>query len=206
MKEDKKQTGFWMVIILLLIVAVAEGVMLIQRDHGPMQPTRQTGFWDNNRDGYFLHPGVVSDRGPFAELNRIREHIDRIFGESLSRLHGGMDNTLDVVFSPRIDLEETSDGYTVTADLPGMDKADIEVSIHGQVLTLSGTRNEESNKTDAEGNVLQMERESGRFQRLITFPTPVDASKMEAVYRNGELKITVPRIASSNTGRKVPVR
>jgi len=86
---------------------------------------------------------------------------------------------------------EDKDNVVVRAELPGMKKEEIEVSVHDGCLTLSGERKSEQ-KTD-EGSAHRSERFFGRFQRTISLPTPVCVDKVKAQYKDGILSVTLPK-------------
>lgn len=77
------------------------------------------------------------------------------------------------------------------AEVPGMKKDEIDISLHEGVLTLSGERKLEKEYEKAEGH--RVERFVGRFQRSITLPSQVDATKVRATYRDGILAVTLPK-------------
>src|SRR2546421_11512091 len=108
----------------------------------------------------------------FDQLNRLRDEIDRIFQSSL-----GSDTAPNMGFfegwSPAVDLFEDKDRFTVKAELPGMKKEDVEVSLHGNSLTISGERKREEER-GGEGANYRSERYFGRFQRTLKLPQAVE--------------------------------
>ncbi len=95
-----------------------------------------------------------------------------------------------------------SDGAVVTAELPGINPDDLEISVQGDTLTLRGTRDPEQL---CEGEAYhRRERGCGKFQRAFQLPFVVDAGKVEATYELGVLSITLPR-AESDKPRKIQV-
>jgi HSP20 family protein len=122
------------------------------------------------------------------EWTRLRREIDRLFDEPLGFF---TPTTFFEGWSPTLDIYEDKDKITVQAELPGAKKEDIEVSLHGDTLTIAGERKQEQEEKDCE--VCRSERYFGRFQRSITLPQPVDASKIEAQYKEGVLTITCPK-------------
>lgn len=95
------------------------------------------------------------------------------------------------VWSPRIDMSENKDGYEVLADLPGLDKKDIKISLHDNVLTVQGERREEQKKEDDKR--YYYERSFGTFSRSIRLPEKVDEANIQAEYKNGVLKLTLQK-------------
>ncbi|MFB3890923.1 MAG: Hsp20/alpha crystallin family protein [Phycisphaerae bacterium] len=92
---------------------------------------------------------------------------------------------------PLLDVVEHGDEYLVKADVPGMKAEDIELSIEGNILTISGRKNQE--KEEKGENYYYSERRYGDFRRDITLPSTVDSDKIEAAVENGVLCITLPK-------------
>ncbi len=92
---------------------------------------------------------------------------------------------------PAVDIRETAEGFSLTAELAGIAKKDIEISLDNGVLTLRGERTlaEDTNKDDFR----RIERSYGSFERSFRLPTGVDASKVEAHFDNGLLTLNVPK-------------
>jgi len=113
--------------------------------------------------------------------------IDRFFTDFWSdSLRDWEDST---VWSPRIDVKETKDAYEVLADLPGMEKKDINISLHDNVLTVSGERKYEE-KSEDENRYFQ-ERVHGNFSRSFRLPYQVDQKDVRAEYKDGVLKVVL---------------
>lgn len=94
-------------------------------------------------------------------------------------------------FSPALNVEEDENAYRISAELPGMDPKEVEVSLDNGVLTLRGEKKEESEKK--ERNYHRVERRYGSFTRSLALPAEVDGEKVSANYRNGVLEITLPK-------------
>jgi len=122
-------------------------------------------------------------------LNHLRREIDRLFEEPFGFL--APSTSFFEGWTPAVDIYEDKDKYTVKAELPGMKKEDIDVSLDGNTLTISGERKEEQEKKEGEG--YRSERFFGRFQRSATLPATVQANKIEAAYKDGVLTIVVPK-------------
>ena len=126
---------------------------------------------------------------PFNDLNRIRSEIDRIFQNPFSLL--APNTSFFEGWTPALDIYEDKDKYVAKAELPGMKKEDIDVSLEGNTLTISGERKQEEEKK--EGDTYRSERYFGMFQRTVTLPAAVDANKIQATYKDGVLTVTVPK-------------
>jgi HSP20 family protein len=129
------------------------------------------------------------DWSPFNQLTRLRDEINRLFqapfGQSESR------TGLFQGWGPPFDMYEDKDKFTVTAELPGMKKEDIEIAFSGNTLTISGERKKEEEHKGAQN--YRSERYFGRFQRNIVLPQAVDSGKITAGYKDGLLTVTLPK-------------
>ena len=125
----------------------------------------------------------------FGRLSDLRDEIDRLFESPLSELT--RTSQLLSGWTPALDVYEGKENFVVKAELPGMKKEDIEVSLHDGSLSISGERKAETKHEDAE--VYRAERFFGRFQRTVTLPTAVAADKVKAAYKDGVLTITLPK-------------
>jgi HSP20 family protein len=121
----------------------------------------------------------------FERFNSLQQEMDRLFGSNVF----DRSNASFRSWAPALDLYQDRDHFTVFIDLPGMKKEDIDVSLHGDALTISGQRNRE--EKDDQG--LRNERFYGNFQRSITLPSAVDSSKVKASYQDGILQIVLPK-------------
>ena len=127
---------------------------------------------------------------PFRHLSMLRNEIDRLFDSPLNALTSDSQQFLSG-WLPVVDLYEDRDQLVLKAELPGMKKEDIDISLHGDVLTLTGERKEEQTFERAE--TYRSERYLGRFQRTLTLPVAVDGNKVQASYKDGVLTVTLPK-------------
>jgi len=131
-----------------------------------------------------------SQLSPFRHLSTLRDEIDRLFESPLAELTRTSQQFLSG-WMPAVDVYEDKDNVTVKAELPGLKKEDIDISLHEGVLTISGERKDEDRHEGAEQ--YRSERFLGRFQRMVTLPTPVAADRVKATYKDGILYITLPK-------------
>jgi HSP20 family protein len=129
---------------------------------------------------------------PFGQLTQLRDEINRFF-ESPLPMRTGLESTSPMFegWSPSIDLFEDKDTVTVKAEVPGMKKEDIDVSLEGRMLSICGERREE--KSEGKGTTHRSERYYGKFYRSVELPSAVDQGKIKANYRDGVLTITMPK-------------
>ena len=125
----------------------------------------------------------------FGRLTNLREEIDRLFEAPLAEF--ARTSQLLSGWTPALDVYEDKDNVYVRAEVPGMRKEDIEVSLHNGNLSISGERKSEEKFKDAE--VYRSERFFGRFQRSVTLPTPVATDKVKAQCKDGVLTVTLPK-------------
>ena len=102
---------------------------------------------------------------------------------------------------PPVNLYETSEGYVLTAELPGLRVEDIEITVERDRLTLRGERRIEH---PADASVHRLERSGGAFRRTVQLPVEVDGEKVEATYRNGVLSVRIPK-APEHRPRRISV-
>jgi len=136
----------------------------------------------------------VPQWSPFRHLSSLREEIDRLFESPLAELTQSSNQFLSG-WMPAVDLFEDKDSLHLKAELPGMNKEDIAISVHEGVLTLSGERKLDEKFQSAE--VYRSERSLGRFQRTLTLPTQVDAENVKAQYKDGILTVKLPKAEQS---------
>ena len=98
-------------------------------------------------------------------------------------------------WEPNIDVYDDKDKITVKAELPGMKKEDIDISVEGDMLTISGERKEEHE--EKQGETYRSERYFGHFQRSLRLSQSVDPNKVQANYKDGVLTITLPKTEQS---------
>lgn len=107
-------------------------------------------------------------------------------------------------FSPKVDVVEKDREIEVTAELPGLEEKDIDVTVDAQGLTLRGEKKEE--KKEESGSFYRMERSYGSFQRYIPLSVEVDREKVKAKFKNGVLKIHLPKTGKElQHGKKVQI-
>jgi HSP20 family protein len=141
---------------------------------------------------------------PFVAFRR---EMDRMFDDFLSGF-GGRPLAPFGSWSgvtPTIDVSESDKEVVVTAELPGLDQKDFEVTVSGDVLTLRGEKKAEREEKD--GDVHYVERRFGSFSRSVRLPFEVRDEKVDAKYDKGVLTVRVPKPADiQRTARRIDVR
>lgn len=111
-------------------------------------------------------------------------------------------------FWPRVNVSETDKELQVTAELPGVEEKDIEVTVSRDTLTIRGEKKSEiDEKKDDKGRTFRrVERSYGSFERSMTLPFDVDTDKVQATFKNGVLTLTLPKPAEvQTTSRKINI-
>lgn len=106
-----------------------------------------------------------------------------------------LEKDMDIGWSPRIDVSESENALEIVADLPGLEKKDISVSLEDDLLTVKGERKEE--KESKEKRFHTIERSSGSFYRAMRLPVEVEKDKIEAVFKDGVLTLRLPKSKES---------
>lgn len=133
----------------------------------------------------------------------IRTQMNRMFDEFFERpfgLHPFGRSLISEDFSPRMDVSETDQEVSVSVELPGMDPEDIHVTIDRNTLAISGEKQAE--KEEKSQHFFQVERSFGSFRRSITLPGIVDENKIDASFKNGVLKVKLPKTEASKKETK----
>lgn len=142
-------------------------------------------------------PTFGLSRSPFSMMRRLAEDMDRIFhdfgvgrsliGSDMWTEPGGIGEQL---WTPEIETFRRGDKLVVRADLPGLDKENVNVEIEEDTLTISGQRQDEFK--EERDDYYRSERRYGRFFRAIPLPEGVDESQIDARFRDGVLEVTLP--------------
>lgn len=139
------------------------------------------------------------------EADLLRGRIDRVFNEMLRDAWGtqGFEPVASRTWSPAVDIKESDELLTLTAELPGFDKNQVEITLENNVLTLAGERKfDQESKGEA---FHRIERSYGSFSRSFTLPASVKTDKVDAKFENGLLSISLPKVEESKP-RKIAIR
>lgn len=136
-------------------------------------------------------PSLFMGNGEFEPFRSFHREMDRLldaFSRDLHLPRGADDTDFGM---PLVDVAETDEGLTVTAELPGMDEKDIEVDLTNNMLTFKGEKKAEKEEKKADFHF--RERSYGSFSRSVAVPFDVDADKVKASFSKGVLTIALPR-------------
>ncbi len=137
---------------------------------------------------------------PWTGMMALRREMDRLFDRFFEPIEevepvGG--------WTPRIDLKETKDAFVVTAEVPGVNPKDVEVSLQERTLTIKGEKKQEKEEKGETWH--RVERAWGAFARAMTLPAAVDAEKVTATFKDGVLTVSLPKTAAAK-GKAIPIK
>ena len=122
--------------------------------------------------------------------------FEDVFGSLFNDSFGTSAKTTQTdAWSPAVDIVESPDAYTLTADLPGLTKVDVNLTVEEGVLTLTGERKNEQSAGNEFGH--RYERAYGKFSRSFELGSAVETGKIKAEFRNGMLKVELPKVEAS---------
>ncbi|HQT75738.1 MAG: hypothetical protein B7Z80_00865 [Rhodospirillales bacterium 20-64-7] len=138
----------------------------------------------------------------------LRTEMDRLFDRVTAGFGGGPftpPRFFDFVSvpSPAVDITEDETAFKLTAELPGLNEKDVEISVSGDTLTITGQK--EQKREEKEKNYHLTERSYGEFRRSFYLPEAVDRDKIDAQFANGVLTLTMPKSAAAAT-KKIEVK
>jgi HSP20 family protein len=141
---------------------------------------------------------------PFADLRR---QIDRLFddarwpsGRTVFDVEPFWRGELSWGKAPAVDVAQRENGYEVTAELPGLDAGNIEVTYADGVLTIKGEKQDQ--KKEEKKDYYLSERRYGSFQRSFSMPNGIDADKIAATFKNGILTVSLPKTVEAQKSEK----
>lgn len=124
---------------------------------------------------------------PFRELSTLQDRINRVFNDQITR---GESEGAAKTWAPVVDILEDENDLIVRAELPGINREDIDVEVTSESLTIRGERKLDDQSKE---KYLRVERAYGPFQRSFSIGVPVQPDKIKAAYRDGVLEVTIPK-------------
>ena len=146
----------------------------------------------------------ISRWDPWGDIVSLREAMNNLLEESFVRPRPGAAGG-GVAAGLAIDLRENADAFVITASVPGVAPDDVDITVLGDTLRISGERREDREQQGEEGRWIVRERRFGAFERTISLPTTVKADRAAAEFKDGVLTITLPK-ADEAKPRTIPVR
>ena len=133
---------------------------------------------------------------PFSDFDRMRREMERVWDTFLEG-DARKESKKDSVWLPSLDVSETKNDVVVKAELPGMDPKDIEVTLSDGHLMIKGQKKHEKEEKDEDYHFV--ERSYGSFVRAVHLPKEVKHDKISASYKNGVLKVVLPKSEEAKT-------
>lgn len=130
---------------------------------------------------------MLSRHEPWGALRQIHDEMNRAFGVPRTR-----ETARSAGWAPAVDVKEEGDRFVIRADVPGVEPADIDVTMDDGVLTIRGERTREA-QSGAGSGYRRAERVHGGFRRSFSLPEAADAERIEASVRHGVLEVTIAK-------------
>jgi HSP20 family protein len=141
------------------------------------------------------------------EIDQLQANIRRMFDNPFApttELFATVPQAIG--FMPPVEIAESAEEMTITAELPGMDQKDVHVELDGDVLTLRGEKQEERKEGDEKSEYHLVERSYGAFQRAFTLPRTVDPERITAAFAKGVLTVRLPKTPEARSrGREIQI-
>lgn len=145
---------------------------------------------------------TITRYDPFRDLRNLQEEVNRLFTGNVGRSFDD-EGIARGSWQPSVDIYENKEQIVLEAELPGMSREDFDLSIENNVITLRGERRFE--KRDDSDNYHRVERAYGSFTRSFTLPNTVSAEGANAEYKNGVLRVTIPK-REETKARRIEVK
>ena len=133
---------------------------------------------------------TITRYDPFRDLRNLQEEVNRLFTGNVGRTFDD-EGIARGAWSPSVDIYENKDQIVLEAELPGMNREDFDLTVENSVITLRGERRFE--KKEDTDNYHRVERAYGSFTRSFTLPNTITGEGASADYRNGVLRVTLPK-------------
>lgn len=127
---------------------------------------------------------------PFRDLVNMQREVGRLFDGLFTEMDG--DGNFMASWWPRVDVLESKEAFVIKAELPGVNKSDVKITLRENLLTIKGEKKQE--KEEKENNFHRIERSYGSFERAFSLPAGVKSDKIDAAYKDGILTITLPKV------------
>ena len=142
---------------------------------------------------------------PFKDLESFEQRLTSRFGRLLGKPNGEGGEALTLAeWTPLVDISEDEKEFLIKAELPGLKKEEIQVSLDNGMLTISGERKTE--KEEKTKKYHRVERAYGKFERSFTLPDKADSTKVNAEFKDGVLQVRLPKLEkTSATAKEVKI-
>ena len=140
-------------------------------------------------------------RQALSPRSREMEDINRRYGDLIQTFFSDPIGLIGTAVTPPVDIEETDDAYVVDVDLPSVRPEDVNIEMRGEELRVSG----QVQQRERTGVVRRQNRPTGEFEYLVDLPSDIDPNRVDAMYRNGVLTVTVGK-AQNAQPRRIEIR
>ena len=132
---------------------------------------------------------------PWSALRHLQNEMGRVFDNAVAGAEDGS-NVVTSRWTPAVDIQEDNERFVITADVPGVEPNDIEVTMENGVLTIKGERKLETRNEGGDNGYRRVERVYGSFYRRFTLPDTADAEAISANGKHGVLEVVIPKRAA----------
>lgn len=130
----------------------------------------------------------------------LRRRMNGLFDDFFDRPSSALWSGFDAPFAPQIDISESDKEVRISAELPGLDEKEVEVSLAGNLLTIKGEKKEE--QEEEKGDYWHSERRYGYFERSVQLPQGIESDKAKANFKKGVLKVAIPKRPEAQSSRR----
>ena len=145
---------------------------------------------------------LVKRYEPFNDIRKSFDLVNAIINTIGEQTTTEQQEVVD--FRPKVNTRETEEAYHIEVELPGVKKKDVDISVDGNVLTISGERNVRDEVKDEDYH--KVESRYGLFSRSFTLPEKVDIENIEAEFVNGVLEIAIPKLKVDTSSKKIEIK
>lgn len=132
---------------------------------------------------------------PFNELEDVSNSLNKLFGRQITQPGSDVGMLAQADWSPTVDISETEDGYVIKAEIPGVKKEDVKVTVQDGMLAIRGERKQE--KEEKGKRFHRIERAYGSFMRSFRLPDDADEGGVSAEFKDGILNVTLKKSAKT---------
>ena len=145
---------------------------------------------------------LVKRYEPFNDIRKSFDLVNAIINTIGEQTTTEQQEVVD--FRPKVNTRETEEAYHIEVELPGVKKKDVDISVDGNILTISGERNVRDEVKDEDYH--KVESRYGLFSRSFTLPEKVDIENIEAEFVNGVLEIAIPKLKVDTSSKKIEIK
>ncbi len=180
------------IIVLLILVTGFQTYLILNKSDSSDSGSVRTQF---EEDKLFRPDASIMDWDPFANFQRMQEQMDQVFGKGFSGLDSSFPSlksfSFGGPFSQKLDLKDEDGKFVLELELPGLDRTNVDVSVEGKSLKISGTVERENERT--QNNATFKSSQSQHFERYLTLPAFVKPETLRVDYKDKFLVISIEK-------------